>query len=103
MKKIRKLRVNDLVRLDATNLEVRTPTGERVVVFDGLDGGPIVQVPVGSTGTVTACHENEYTVDFPAGRVRGPSYQFLLLKRRGPRKAPAGNSIVAIRRFVALP
>lgn len=91
MKKDKKLEVNDLVRLDATNLEVRTPTGARIVVFDGLDGGPIVQVPVGSTGTVIACHGTEYIVEFPIGRVRTPSCCLLLLKRRGP-KRPAKRS-----------
>lgn len=85
--KARKLELNDLVRLNAPNCEVTTSTGTRIVVFDGLEKGTIVQVPVGSTGTVIACHESDYTVEFPVGRVRTTSYGLLLLKRRGSKRA----------------
>lgn len=83
MKKSRKLRLNDLVSLDATNLEIQTSTGDRIVVLEGPVEDTIVQVPVGSAGLVIACHANKtYTVEFPVGQVVCPSSCLLLLKRK---------------------
>ena len=83
MKKIRKLKLNDLVSLDASNLEIPTPTGDRIVVLEGPVEGTILQVPVGSAGLVIACHVNKtYTVEFPVGQVVIPSSCLLLLKRK---------------------
>ena len=84
--KVRRLELNDFVRLYARNLEITTFVGARVVVFKGLDDGPLIQVPVGSTGIVVACHESDYTVKFSVGSVRAPSCCLLLLKRRGVKK-----------------